>query len=227
MKRAALLTGGILLVVCIHAQVRVVDMSVMRARHAVDTLVQNDQYLDGRTDSLTTFIDPADSTATFTTIDVDSINARAMYADTATVTLLKSDSVVATVLDYEPPHGAMAFSDSASTLDLTVNTWAHLTNSSNDLYTSIDADGVTISGDSITIDTPGDYLVWVGLSFNGSTLDFYHCAIHVNDVITPFEMHRKTSTNDTGNMGMPALLDNLAIGDGVKLKIQNTANNNE
>lgn len=137
------------------------------------------------------------------------------------------DSVVTRVLDYEPPHGALAFSDSLATLNLTQNVWQKITNGNNDLYTIIDNDGVAMAGDSMTITTPGDYMLWVGMSFNGNVQDVYHCALYLNGAVTPFEMHRKTSNNDTGNMGFPALLDDLAIGDNISLWIQNTANDND
>lgn len=199
--------------VCIHAQVRDIDMSVMRARHAVDTLVQNDQYLDGRSDTLDarldslSFISALDSSAIFTTIDVD--------------------STVTAVLDYEPPHGSFAFADSTFVLPLTVNDWAKVTNTNNDLFTAVDTDGVTFAGDTITIITPGDYMIWIGLSFSGGPSDVWHIAIYKNAVITAFEMHRTTSNNDTGNTNLNALLDNLAIGDDISIYMRNTGDNDD
>jgi len=63
---------GLILTLGIYAQrVNEIDMSVMRARHAVDSLVINDVLLQARTDSLTTVVDPSDSTATFTVITFD------------------------------------------------------------------------------------------------------------------------------------------------------------
>lgn len=141
--------------------------------------------------------------------------------------VIEADSIVTRVLDYEPPHGSMAFADSTATLDLTQNTWAKITNVSNDLYTVVDADGLTIAGDTITIVTAGDYLLWLGISFNGNAQDIYHCAVYKNGVVTPFEMHRKTANNDTGSMSLNAYLDNLSAGDDISVYIQNTANNND
>lgn len=137
------------------------------------------------------------------------------------------DSIVIRVLDYEPPHGAYSFADSTSTPDLTQNVWAKITNGDNDLYTAIDEDGITMVGDTITIITPGDYMLWANLSFNGNSQDVYHCAFYKNNVITAFEMHRKTANNDTGNMALSALFDDLAIGDDISIFIRNTANNND
>ena len=157
----------------------------------------------------------------------DSINTRTLTADSATITLLKSDSAVITVLNYMPPHGAYSFRDSASTLNLTQSVWSKLTNAANDLYTALDADGITLQGDSITIITPGDYMFWTSLSFNGNANDVYDVGLRKNGEPTLYEMHRKTSNNDTGNMGFPAVLDGLAAGDDLSLHIRNTANNGD
>jgi len=148
-------------------------------------------------------------------------------ADSSLTSLLKADSAVITVLDYSPPHGAMAFADSSTVVALTQNTWAKLTGPSGPVYTVIDADDLTISGDTITITTPGDYMMWIGLSFEGGPSDVYHVVIYKNGVITAFEMHRKTSNNDTGNMGMPAYLNNLSAGDDISVYIRNTGDNDD
>ena len=205
--------GGLLLCVSLFAQVKVIDMSVMRARHAVDTLVQNDQYLDGRSDTLDTrldslsFIDASDSTAVFTTIDVDSAKI--------------------TILNYMPPHGAMNFADSATVIALTVNVWTKVTGPAGDLFVVRDQDGLTIAGDSITITTPGDYMMWLSFSFDGTTNANFHIAVYLNGVITDWEMHRKTSTNDTGNASMPTYLEHLVAGDDISIWIENTGNSND
>jgi len=158
-------------------------------------------------DSLNNVIDVTDSTAVFTTIDVD--------------------STVTAVLDYEPPHGSMVFADSAAVIALTQNVWAKITNAANDLYTVVDADGITVAGDTITVITPGDYVIWVGLSFEGGPSDVFHIAIYKNFAITPFEMHRKTANADTGNAAMNGLLDNLAAGDDISIYIRNTGDNDD
>ncbi len=208
MKRVALILCGVILTLGIYAQrVNEVDMSVMRARHAVDSLVINDTLLQARTDSLTAVIDPSDSTAVFTTIDID--------------------SAVIAVLNYMPPHGAMNFADSATVITLTVNEWTKVTGPAGDLFVVRDQDGLTIAGDSITITTPGDYMMWLSFSFDGTTNANFHIAVYLNGVITDWEMHRKTSTNDTGNMGMPTYLEHLVAGDDISIWIENTGNSND
>lgn len=132
-----------------------------------------------------------------------------------------------TVLDYSPPHGSLAFADSAAVIPLTQNVWGKVTNGNNDLYTVIDADGITSAGDSITVITPGDYVIWISLSFMGGPSDQYHAAVYKNAVITSFESHRKTSNNDTGNMSINGYLEDLAAGDDISYYIRNTGDNDD
>jgi len=137
------------------------------------------------------------------------------------------DSLKSRVLDYLPPHGGMTFADSATVIALSQNVWSKLTGPVTNVYTIIDADDITFAGDTMTIEIAGDYVIFMGLSFEGSPSDVFHVAIYINGVITPFEMHRKTSNNDTGNMHMNGYLDNLAIGDDISFYIRNTGDNDD
>jgi len=151
-------------------------------------------------------------------------NYETSYIDVDSVDI---DSAKIIVLDYSPPHGSLNFSDSATVIALTINVWAKVTGPAGDLFVVRDNDDITIAGDSITIVIPGDYLVWVGLSFDGTNGSIFHVAIYKNGVVTDWEMHRKTSANDTGNMGMPAYIENLVAGDDLSLWIENTGNSND
>ena len=164
-------------------------------------------YQNSRSDSLRNVVNPADSTGNFTTINVD--------------------SAVIVVLNYSPSHGSMAFADSAAVIPLSQNVWSKVTNGNNDLFTIINGDDLTVDGDTITVTISGDYIVWWDLSFMGGPSDQYHAAVYKNATITPFEMHRKTSNNDTGNMGLNGYLDNLAAGDDISFYIRNTGDNDD
>jgi hypothetical protein len=153
-------------------------------------------------DSLNNVIDVTDSSGVFTTITTD-------------------------VLIYDPPHGAMNFSDSATVIALTQNVWAKITGPSGDLFMIRDADDLTIAGDSITIEIDGDYMLWTAFSFDGTTNSVFHIAVYKNGVVTDWEMHRKTATNDTGNMSMPTYIENLVVGDDISIWIENTGNSND
>lgn len=141
--------------------------------------------------------------------------------------VLVLDSAVITSLVNEPPHTALAFADSAAVIPTDVNVWSKVTNVSNNLFTVVNASGITAQGDSITIQRPGDYLVFINLSFQGGPSDQWHAAVYKNGVVTPFEMHRRTSNNDTGNMGLNGYLSNLVTGDDLSFYIRNTGDNDD
>ena len=160
------------------------------------------QYIQGGIDSLRTFIDPSDSSAIFTIATI-------------------------TVLDYDPPHGAMSFSDSAAVIALTQNNWNKITNAENDLFTVQDADDLTIAGDTVTIEIDGDYVLNWSLSFSGSALDVYQIAVYKNSVIESITMSRSTSQTDVGNMSLPVYIENLVAGDDLSFYIRNTGDNDD
>lgn len=141
--------------------------------------------------------------------------------------VIEADSVVTRVLNYEPPHGAMNFADSMTVIDLTQNVWTKLTGPGGDLFMIRGQEDLTIAGDSITISIPGDYMLWISLSFDGVQNAVFHIAVYLNGVITDWEMHRKTSAQDTGNAGMPTYLNNLAAGDDISIWIENTGNDGD
>lgn len=141
--------------------------------------------------------------------------------------VLVLDSAVITSLVNVPPHTTMTFADSAFILPLTVNVWSKVTNTNNDLFTVVSASNITSGGDSITIQRPGDYLIFIDLSFRGGPSDVYHAAVYKNGIVTPFEMHRRTSNNDTGNFGLNGYLSDLIAGDDISFYIRNTGDNDD
>ena len=141
--------------------------------------------------------------------------------------VIKTDSAVIDVLDYSPPHGAMSFADSASVIALTQNNWGKITNAANDLFTIQDEDDLEFDGDTITIEVAGDYIVNWSLSFSGGPSDVFQIAIYKNAALESVKMSRKTSNNDTGNMGLPAYIENLVIGDDLSFYIRNTGDNDD
>ena len=132
-----------------------------------------------------------------------------------------------TVLDYDPPHGALNFADSTTVVALTQNTWTKMTGPAGDLFVVRDQDDLTIAGDSITIEIAGDYMTWIAFSFDGIQNAVFHIALYKNGVVTDWEFHRKTSAQDTGNAGMPAYVENLVAGDDLSIWIQNTGNDGD
>ena len=156
---------------------------------------------------------------TSTTAVIDSIDVRAIDADTINVDILRTPFAEITVLDYDPPHGALNFADSTTVIALTQNTWTKVTGPAGDLFIVRDQDDMTIAGDSITIEVDGDYMTWISFSFDGVQNAVFHIAIYKNGAVTDWEMHRKTSAQDTGNAGMPAYLKDLVAGDDLSIWI--------
>lgn len=127
----------------------------------------------------------------------------------------------------DPPHGSMNFADSATVIALTQNEWVKLTGPLGDVFVLHEADGLTMQGDTITISTDGDYEAHMAFSFDGANADSYHVAWYLNGVVTTWEWHRKTSSNDTGNAGIPAHFVGLVAGDDLSIYIRNTGNSND
>ena len=126
-----------------------------------------------------------------------------------------------------PPHGFMSFQDSAFVIDITQSAFSKITNAGNDLFTVDDADGVTIAGDSLTIITPGTYIVMAGLSFSGTNGDVFEFAVFKNAVIASPKMERSTSATDIGAVPLPFYLESLVAGDDLSLRITNTASSDD
>ena len=55
-------------------------------------------------------------------------------------------------------HMFGGFQDSAVTITITEDVYSHVTNAAHNLWTGIEADGITISGDTMIIANAGDYI---------------------------------------------------------------------
>ena len=160
-------------------------------------------------------------------ITADAITVTTATITTATVTNADIDSATIVHLDYDPPHGAMSFADSAFVVALSQNVWGKITNVANDLFTVQDADDITIAGDSMTIAVDGDYILNWSLSFSGGPSDVFQIVVYKNAVLESVKMSRKTSNADTGNMGLPVYIENLVVGDDLSFYIRNTGDNDD
>jgi hypothetical protein len=125
---------------------------------------------------------------------------------------------------YAPPHAAIYFQDKSETLTMTQNNWAQITNGTNDLFTTGQASGITVSDDTLVIVTPGDYMIACSLSFSGtSNADVYEFAFFKNNAIASPKIERTTTSTDIGNVGLPYYSGGLVAGDVLDLRIRNTA----
>ena len=138
---------------------------------------------------------------------------------------LNGDLEVLGLLKYEPPHASMTFEDESETLTMSQNTWVKITNGTDDIFTGTDVTNITHAGDSLTITTPGDYMVNISLSFSGtSNADVYEFAVFVNEILTSVKIERTTTSTDIGNISLPVYLNGLSNGDDISVRIRNTAN---
>ena len=119
----------------------------------------------------------------------------------------------------------MTFEDESETLTMSQNTWVKITNGTDDIFTGTDVTNITHAGDSLTITTPGDYMVNISLSFSGtSNADVYEFAVFVNEILTSVKIERTTTSTDIGNISLPVYLNGLSNGDDISVRIRNTAN---
>lgn len=123
------------------------------------------------------------------------------------------------------------FADSTVTIAMTQNNYFHVSSPTHTLYTQdVAASSGNISwvGDSVQVATTNNYKVSWYLSISGNLLDSYHISIFVNNVEQngKGEANQDMTNNDTHAACGTAIL-HLTTGDWIKLKIKNTANNND
>jgi len=71
------------------------------------------------------------------------------------------------------------FQDESETITCGVqNTWYHVTNATNDLWTGTEADGFTLSSDVMTIVNAGDYYGTLAISLSGAVNDDFEFRIY-------------------------------------------------
>ena len=64
-------------------------------------------------------------------------------------------------------HAFGGFQDQTETLSIDADTWTHVTNAGNDLWTGLEADGLTLDGDEMVITHSGDYSGFLSVTFEG------------------------------------------------------------
>lgn len=76
--------------------------------------------------------------------------------------------VVGGDLTYNLRHGYMTFDNQSLTILVTANIYETITNGTNNLFTVDDADNITITGDTMTIVTNGNYGINFSFGFEGA-----------------------------------------------------------
>ena len=67
-------------------------------------------------------------------------------------------------------HAYGGFQGASETINIVnVNDWYHITNATNDLWTGLEANGLTLANDIMTVVNAGDYVGTLSMSITGST----------------------------------------------------------
>lgn len=132
-------------------------------------------------------------------------------------------------ISYRLRHLHAYFSDSSITINITQNTFTHITNAFYNLFITGEASYVTFIGDSITVQTPGDY--FLDFRFDGSSAtsnDDFEFKLYKNNspVLGSFDS-QTTGAITTLNGGWIWYLHDLVEGDDLKIMVTNKNDNDD
>ena len=126
-------------------------------------------------------------------------------------------------------YGEMGFGDSTRTIALTDDVWSVVTNTAKDLLSAgaTTLHNVTYQGDSLKIDSAGTYQIILNLSVDGTNTSVLKLGVFKNGVIMNGNTgHIELVNNHTVQISYNDIAP-LAIGDGLRIVVMNTANNDD
>ena len=122
-------------------------------------------------------------------------------------------------------HAYGGFQDKAEELTIAnKNEWTFLTNATNDLFTGVHSNGITLTGDIITMEHAGHYYGQVCLTLTGdNAVDFQ---VRVYNITQSKQMGYKlgVTTKGAGNFSgvcLPLYFEDINAGDQLRMEIQN------
>ena len=120
-------------------------------------------------------------------------------------------------------HGIIGFQDSSVALAFTDVNWHHVTNPTNTLFTNLDTDFTTMSGDSLYLDEAGHYLILANFSYSGpATSEIWYIGVNCDGTLLNPYSERSTSTNAfSGNVGIITYVTAIG-GEALTLQLKNT-----
>lgn len=126
-------------------------------------------------------------------------------------------------------HAYGGFQDKSDIIDCTKNTWKFVTNVGNNLWTGLEADGLTLSGDVMTVVNSGDY--FGHLSMTASSVSSNDFQIRVYNITQGVAMGYKIGQTTTGlgnyaTFSLPLYLECNA-GDQLRVEVVNLTNNDD
>lgn len=122
-------------------------------------------------------------------------------------------------------HAYGGFQDlTVSTTINTVNVWEHITNATNDQWTGLEADGLTLNNDVMTFENDGDYFGHVSISLSG--LNGKDFQIRLYNITQAAQMGyvigvSTTSVNNFVNISLPLYIEANA-GDQMRMEVRCT-----
>lgn len=153
--------------------------------------------------------------------DADSTNAL-IFGNFATNTLkingnLITSGDITSLINY---HVAV-YRNTDLTISASLNVWYKITG-----FTTKDADGVVVAGDSIQLTKVGHYLVNYVASFSGLNNEIWELGVFKNGALEQPSQLIYTSSSDVGNANCPVYVSSDG-NDWISFKIRNTTDNDD
>lgn len=126
-------------------------------------------------------------------------------------------------------YGEMGFGDSTRTIALTQNVFSVVTNTAKNLLSAeaTTLHNVTYQGDSLKVDSAGTYQIIINLSVDGTNTSVLELGVFKNGVLMAVGTgHIELVNNHTVQISYNDIAP-LAVGDGLRIVIINTANNDD
>ena len=126
-------------------------------------------------------------------------------------------------------HAYGGFQNSATVIACTQGNWSWITNAGHDLWGGLEADGLTLSGDIMTVVNAGDYFGHISLAISGANGEDYF--LRCFNITQNIQMEYIIGGTTTGagnylNISLPLYLECNA-GDTLRMEIKNITNNND
>ena len=127
-------------------------------------------------------------------------------------------------------HAYGYFENATTTIELTQNTWGKITNATGDLWTGVEANGMTLTNDTLTITNAGDYFGKLVISLYDVVNQDYEMRIYSTSTATVIPGTAVVTTSGNRNyiqMVLPIYFDDVTAGEQFELQIRNISSNND
>ena len=154
-------------------------------------------------DSAITFGDDDDATMEYDEDGTDTLLI------TATTSHVGNMTVTGMVRQTATWHAYGGFQDEAEALSLAADTWTHVTNVGNDLWTGLEADGLTLVDDEMIVTNAGDYIGNMSITITGgNSKDFLFRVYNVTQAaVMGYHIGASTTVSNYTNINLPLYLE--------------------